>query len=62
MYALAITIDYHYWKHDYKHHHARQMKKEALESHSQKQGKAFTSGPATTFQNKVNPSPAVLSA
>ena len=59
---MAITINHHYWKYNYEHHHARQMEKEALKSHSQKQGKAFISGPATAFQNKANPSLAALSA
>jgi len=36
MYALAMTIDHCYWERDHKHHHARQVEKEALESHSQK--------------------------
>jgi len=44
MYALAITINYHYWKHDYECHHARQVEKKALESHFQKQEKASTAG------------------
>ena len=34
IYALAMTIDHCYWKHDYKYHHAKQIEKEALESHS----------------------------
>jgi len=54
MYALAITIDYCYWKRDCEHHHARQAEKEALESHSWKQGKASTSSSAMAFQNKAN--------
>jgi len=37
------------------------VEKKALESHSRKQGKAFTSGPATAFQNKANSSPVALS-
>jgi len=49
MYALAMTINYYYWKRDHKCYHARQAEKEALESHSQKQGKASTSGPAMAF-------------
>jgi len=60
MYALVMTIDHHYWKCDRKCHHARQAKKEALESHSWKQEKASTSGPATASQNKANTAPAVL--
>ena len=36
MYALAMTINHCYWERDRKHHHARQVKKEALESHSWK--------------------------
>jgi len=35
-YALAVTINHHYWEYDHKHHHVRQVEKEALESHSQK--------------------------
>ena len=54
MYALAITINYCYWKRDHKCHHARQAEKEALESHSWKQGKAFTSSTAMAPQNKAN--------
>ena len=54
MYALAMTIDYRYWKRDRERHHARQAEKEALESHSRKQGKASISGSVTTFQNKAN--------
>jgi len=33
MYALAMTINHHYWERDRKRHYARQMEKEALESH-----------------------------
>ena len=62
MYALAITINYYYWEHDCKYHYTRQVEKEALESYSWKQGKAFTSGLAMAFQNKMNSSPAALSA
>jgi len=61
MYALAMTINHCYWERDCKHHHARQMKKEALESHSRKQEKASTSSSATASQNKANPSPAASS-
>ena len=38
------------------------MEKEALESHSQKQGKASISGSATVSQNKANPSLVASSA
>jgi len=38
------------------------VKKEALESHSKKQGKAFTSDHTTASQNKANLSPAASSA
>ena len=38
------------------------MEKEALESHSWKQGKASTSGSVMASQSKANPSPAALSA
>jgi len=56
-----MTIDYRYWEHDYKCYCAKQAEKEALKSYSQKQGKAFTSGPAMAFQNKANPSLAASS-
>ena len=62
IYALAMTINYHYWECDCERHHTRQTEKEALESHSWKQGKAFTSSPATTSQNKANTSLAASSA
>ena len=58
MYTLAITIDYHYWEQDCECHCVRQAEKEALESHTWKQGKASTSSPAIASQNKTNPSPA----
>ena len=61
MYALAMTIDHHYQKHDCEHHHVRQAEKEALESHSWKQEKNFTSGHATASQNKVSLSPVASS-
>jgi len=54
MYILVMTIDHYYWKYDHKCHRARQVEKEVLESHFKKQGKAFTSGPATVSQNKMN--------
>jgi len=62
MYALAITIDHYYWEQNCKYHHVRQVEKEALKSHSQKQGKASTSSTAMASQNKVNPSPTASSA
>jgi len=49
MYTLAMTIDYCYWEHDYKCHHARQVEKKALESHSWKQEKASISGSTVAF-------------
>ena len=61
MYALAMTIDHCYWEKDCKYHYVRQVEKEALESHSQKQEKASTSGSATASQNKVNTPPAAPS-
>ena len=61
MYALAMTINHHYWKHNCKCHCARQAEKEVLESHSQKQKKASISGPAMASQNKANSSPVALS-
>ena len=62
IYALVMTIDHRYWERDRERHHARQVEKEALDSHSQKQGKASTSVSVTAFQSKANPSPAVSSA
>ena len=62
MYTLAMTINYCYWERDHERHHARQAEKEALESHSWKQGKASTSGSVTASQNKANPSLAASSA
>ena len=62
MYTLAMTIDHCYQEHDHKYYCAKQVEKEVLESHSQKQEKAFTSGLATASQNKVNPSLAASSA
>jgi len=56
MYALAITIDHCYWKRDCECHCARQVEKEALESHSQKQRKASISGSVMASQSKANPS------
>jgi len=61
IYTLAMTIDHCYWERDCKCHRARQVEKEALESHSQKQGKASTSGSVTTSQSKVNHSLAASS-
>ena len=49
-----MTIDYRYWEQDCERHHARQAEKEALESHSQKQGKASTSSSVMASQSKVN--------
>jgi len=54
MYALVMTIDHYYWERERKHHCAKQAEKEALESHSWKQGKASTSGSAMASQNKAN--------
>ena len=62
MYALAMTIDHHYWERDHECHYARQAEKEALESHSWKQGKASISGSVTISQNKANLSLAASSA
>jgi len=61
MYTLAMIIDHHYWEQDCERHHARQVEKEALESHSRKQGKASTSSFVTASQSKANPSLAVSS-
>jgi len=57
-----MTINYRYWKRDCEHHCTRQAEKEALESHFQKQGKAFTSGSVMTSQNKTNIPPVAPSA
>ena len=62
MYALAMTIDHCYWERDHERHRARQVEKEALESHSWKQGKASTSVSVTVSQSKANPSLAASSA
>jgi len=56
MYALAMTIDHRYWERDCERHRARQVEKEALKSHSRKQGKASTPGSGTASQSKTNPS------
>ena len=61
MYALVMTINHCYWEHDCKCHHIRQAEKEALESHSWKQGKSSTFSSTTASQNKANTSPVVLS-
>jgi len=47
MYALAMTINHYYWEQDYECYCARQIEKEALESHFWKQGKTSISGSAT---------------
>ena len=57
-----MTIDHHYWERDHKHHHIRQVEKEALKFHSWKQEKASTSSTTTASQNKANPSPVASSA
>ena len=57
-----MTINHRYWKRDCECHCARQVEKEALESHSRKQGKASTSSSVTASQNKANPSLVALSA
>ena len=62
MYALVMTINYHYWKQDCECYYARQAEKEALESYSWKQEKASTSGTATASQNKTNTSLVASSA
>jgi len=61
MYALAMTIDHRYWERDHERHHARQAEKEALKSHSRKQGKASTSSSVMASQSKANPSLVALS-
>ena len=49
-----MTIDHRYWERDHKCHHAKQAEKEALKSHSWKQGKASTSGSVMASQSKAN--------
>ena len=56
-----MTINHRYWERDHECHHARQAEKEALKSHSQKQGKASTSGSAMAFQSKANSAPVASS-
>ena len=62
MYTLAMTIDHRYWERDCERHRARQAEKEALKSHSRKQGKASTSGSVMVSQSKATLSLAALSA
>ena len=57
-----MTIDHRYWERDHEHYCVRQVEKEALESHSQKQGKASTSSSVTASQSKANLSLAASSA
>ena len=57
-----MTIDHCYWERDRERHRARQAEKEALKSHSRKQGKASTSSSVTASQSKANLSPAASSA
>ena len=61
IYTLVMTIDHRYWKRDREYHYARQVEKETLKSHFQKQGKASTSGPAMASQNKTNSALAISS-
>ena len=56
-----MTINHCYWERDRERHRARQVEKEALESHSQKQGKASTSSSVMASQSKANPSSVALS-
>jgi len=56
-----MTINHHCWERDCKCHCARQAEKEALKSHSRKQGKASTSSSVMASQSKANPSPAASS-
>ena len=56
IYTLVITIDYHYQKHNCKHHYTRQAEKEILESYFWKQGKASTTSNVIASQNKTNTS------
>ena len=57
-----MTINHCYWERDCECYHARQAEKEALKSHSWKQGKASTSGSVTASQSKANLSLAASSA
>ena len=62
MYILVMTINYYYWEWDCEHYYIRQVEKEALKSHSQKQEKASTSSSVMASQNKANSSPVALFA
>jgi len=62
MYALVLTIDHRYWERDHERHCARQVEKEALESHSQKEGKASISGFVMVSRSKANTPPVAPSA
>ena len=56
-----MTIDHCYWKCDYEYHHARQVEKKALKSHSWKQDKTSFACNAIASQNKANTSLVALS-
>jgi len=62
MYALVMTINHRYWERDCECYYTRQVEKEALESHSRKQGKASTSGSAMASQSKAKSSLVASSA
>jgi len=62
MYVLMMTIDHCYWERDHKRYCVRQVEKEALKSHSQKQEKASISSSVMASQNKANPFLVVSSA
>jgi len=53
MYTLAMTINHHYWECDHKYYYDRQVKKKALKSYSQKQGKASTAGNAVAVMGRL---------
>ena len=56
-----MTIDYYYYKCDYKYYYTRQTEKKALESYFWKQSKALSTSNSMAFQNKVNISPVASS-
>ena len=56
MHALAITIDYYYWKYDCKCHYAKQAKKKAFKFYFQKKSKASSICKFVAFQSKAKTS------
>ena len=61
IYTLAMIINHCYQEYNHKYHQAKQVKKKTLESHFWKQGKTFSTGNVTAFQNNANTSLVALS-